>query len=330
VVGLGDAWVLALLVFVAVALVTVALSLSFEWIAARNRQRGVSRQLERLATEGLESIAPGAGNLFRRSGDQESRWVTALAARVPHLRDVKYVLQQGGLGWTVQTYLMLVVGLGIAFGTSILVFTGSWIYAIPGVLAGALLPYFYVRHRRKRRLKKFEEHFPGAVDLLGRAIRAGHPFSAGLKMVADESPEPIASEFRQTFEEQRFGLPFEDTLTSLGDRVPLIDVRIFITAIMIQREVGGNLTEILDNLSAIIRQRFTLQRQVQVLTAEGRLSMYVLTALPFGVGLFVFSSNPAYVMTLFEHPIGHMMIGVALVLQVIGFIWMRKITNIEF
>jgi tight adherence protein B len=321
--GGSGAWLLALLVFVAVALGTVALVLVIEWVAERRRHRGVTQQLQRLATEGLESLAPGASNLFRGADGTESALVRSLSARVPHLRDFRHTLDQADLGWTVQTYLLLVAGLGLALGSGVWLATGRWYYALPAALFGAMLPYLYVSRRRKKRLKKFEE-------LLGRAIRAGHPFTSGLKMVAEESGEPIASEFRRTFEEQRFGLPFEDSLTALADRVPLVDVRIFVTALLIQREVGGNLTEILDNLSSIIRQRFTLQRQVRVLTAEGRLSMFVLTGMPFAVAAFVFLGNPEYVMILFEHPIGNLMVGFALILQVVGFLWMRRITNIEF
>jgi tight adherence protein B len=326
----GGGWLLAVLVFVAVALGTVALSLLFEWVAGVRRRKEVGQQLERLNTEGLESIAPGAGSLLRGAAAADSALVQRLSARVPHLRDVRHMLEQADLHWTVQTYLMLVGGLGVAMGTGVLLASGRWMFTIPAAALGAAIPYLYVSGKRKKRLQKFEELFPGAVDLMGRAIRAGHPFSAGMKMVAEESAEPVAGEFRRTAEEQRFGLPVEDTLTALADRVPLVDVRIFVTALMIQREVGGNLAEILDNLSGIIRQRFTLARQVRVLTAEGRMSMYVLGALPFFVGGFVFMSNPDYVMTLFTHPIGHMMLGGALVMQVVGWLWMRKITNIEF
>jgi tight adherence protein B len=315
---------------VAVALVTVALSVAVELLSARQRHRGVTRQLERLGTEGLESIAPGAGSILRGGTEDDSALVQRIAARVPHLRDVKQVLEQGDLHWTVQSYLLLAAGLGLGLGTAVLFGTGRWLFAIPAAFLGAALPHFYVHHRRNKRMKKFEELFPGTVDLLGRAIRAGHPFSSGLKMVADEGAEPVAGEFRRAFEEQRFGLPFADTLTAMADRVPLVDVRIFVTAVLIQREVGGNLAEILDNLSYIIRQRFTLQRQVRTLTAEGRLSMYVLTAMPIGIAAFLFLTNPEYVGILVVHPIGKMMVGVALFLQVVGFLWMRKITNIEF
>jgi tight adherence protein B len=208
--------------------------------------------------------------------------------------------------------------------------TGRLLYAFPLACIAAALPYLYVGHKRTARLRKLEEQFPEAVDLIGRAIRAGHPLPAALKMVAEECPDPIASEFRRTFEEIRFGLPAEDTLGGLADRLPLVDLRIFVTAVLIQREVGGNLAEILDNLTAIIRQRFTLMRQVRVLTAEGRMSMYVLGLLPFAIGLFVFYSNPGYVMTLFTHPAGKAMIAAALTLQAVGWWWMSRITNIDF
>jgi tight adherence protein B len=326
----GGAWVLALLVFVAVALVTVALSMAWEWFAARQRHRSVAQQLQKLNTEGLESIAPGAGSLFRGGDGQESALVQQISARVPHLRDMRHVLDQADLRWTVQTYLLLVGGLGIGLGAAVMLGTGNLLYAVPAAAFGAWLPHGYVGHQRKKRMARFEELFPGTVDLLGRAIRAGHPFGSGMKMVAEEAAEPVAGEFLRTFEEQRFGLPFEDTMTALADRVPLPDVRIFVTAILIQREVGGNLAEILDNIADIIRQRFTLARQVKTLTAEGRLSMYVLTAMPIAVAAFLFVSNPDYLGVLFEHPIGRFMVGAALFMQVVGFIWMRRITNIEF
>jgi tight adherence protein B len=325
----GGTWLLALLVSVSVALGTIALSLALEWAAARQRRKSVMAQLERLASEGLQSLAPGAASLLRGTG-ADSPWVQRLSARVPHLRDLKHMLEQTDLQWTVQTYLVLAGGMGVALSAGVLLTTGRWEFALPAAGVGAALPYLYVHRKRKQRLKRFEELFPGAVDMLGRAIRAGHPFSAGMKMVAEESAEPIAGEFRRTFEEQRFGLPIEETLTALADRVPLVDVRIFVTALLVQREVGGNLAEILDNLSTIIRARFTLMRQVRVVTAEGRMSMYVLGTMPFAVGGFVFVSNPEYIMTLFTHPIGHVMVGVALMLQAAGWMWMKKITDIEF
>ncbi|MGH7549943.1 MAG: type II secretion system F family protein, partial [Gemmatimonadota bacterium] len=191
------------------------------------------------------------------------------------------------------------------------------------------LPYMYVRRRKTKRLRAFEEYFPEAIDLLGRAIRAGHAFSTGLQMVADESPQPIGMEFRRVFEEQKFGLSLEDSLLALADRIELLDMRIFVTAVLIQREVGGNLAEILDKISYTIRERFTIERQVRVYTAQGRFTGYLLAALPLGVGFLIYMLNREYMTILWERPVGRLLIAVAVVLQVIGFFIIRKIINIK-
>jgi tight adherence protein B len=326
----GDAWLAAGLVFLSVALATTAIAVLVEWLARMRRGRGVAAQLQRLNTEALDTLSPGAGAILRGTALAESPWVQALTGRVPHLQDVQHMLEQAALDWSVRSYLVFAGGAGLAAGVAAFGMTASWVLGLAAAAGGAALPYLYVSRRRARRLARFEEQFPGAVDLLGRAIRAGHPLSAALKMVADEVADPVAGEFRTVFEEQRFGLPFAESLAALADRVPTADVRIFVTAILIQREVGGNLTEILDNLSEIIRERFTLQRQVQVLTAEGRYSVYVLTALPIFIAAFVFMTNREYLRPLWETEIGRLMLYGALVMQVVGYIWMRRLTRIEF
>jgi tight adherence protein B len=187
-----------------------------------------------------------------------------------------------------------------------------------------------IKRKAAKRIRLFEAQLPGAIDLIGRAIRAGHPLSAGLKMVADETTDPIAGEFRRVFEEQRFGLPFDDTLLGLADRVALVDVRILNTAILIQREVGGNLAEVLDNLAHTIRERFKLRRQLRVITAQGRISGYVLAVLPIALGVVIFLLNPSYMSTLFQAGIGRILVAGAIVLQVLGYFWIRKIVDIDF
>lgn len=324
------AWIAAGLVFISVALATTAFAILIEWVARRRRERGVLNQLERLNTEALDTLSPGAGAILRGSGAAEVEWVEAMTSRMPHLRDVRHMLQQAAIEWSVSSYLVFAGGTAAAVGVTVWALTGSWIFTVAAAAAGTFLPYLYVSHRRARRLSRFEELFPGAVDLLGRAIRAGHPLSSALKMVADEVDDPVAGEFRAVFEEQRFGLPFTESLAALADRVPSVDVRIFVTAVLIQREVGGNLTEILDNLAEIIRQRFTLQRQVQVLTAEGRYSVYVLTALPIMIAAFVYMTNREYLRPLWETDIGRYLLYGALTAQVLGYIWMRRLTTIEF
>jgi len=186
-----------------------------------------------------------------------------------------------------------------------------------------------VRRMAGLRLRRFEEELPEAIELLTRAIRAGHPLASGMRMVAQEGPPVVAEEFRQTFDEQRFGLPFNDALLGLVDRVNLIDVRIFAIAVLVQREVGGNLAEILDNLAATIRGRFYLRRQLRVYTAQGRLSGYALAALPVVVGAATFALAPDYFSLLFTTGLGQLMVASALFLQVIGVLWIRQIIDIE-
>jgi tight adherence protein B len=224
---------------------------------------------------------------------------------------------------------MASVGLPIGLGLAMLALTRLWPAALIAALLGAMLPYAVVRRRRTKRLYAFEEHLPEAIDLLSRAIRAGHPLTSGLKMVADETKEPISGEFRRTHEENRFGLPFEDALLAMADRVSIIDMRILTTAILIQREVGGNLAEVLDNLANVIRVRFTIRRQLRVYTAQGRFSGYVLAALPIAVGFAIYSLNPPYITLLFTDPMGKLLVLMAVIFQIVGFLWIRKIVNIE-
>lgn len=197
-----------------------------------------------------------------------------------------------------------------------------------GLLAG-LTPIGIVAFVRQRRLRQFEERFPEALDLLGRAVRAGHAFTTGLEMIAKESAEPIASEFRTAFDEQNFGLPLRDALMNLTERVPLIDVRFFVTALLIQKETGGNLAEILDGLAHVIRDRFRIYREVRTRTAQGRLTAGILIALPPLMMAALSVLNPGYVGVLFTDPKGMTFLTVAGVLQVIGSIILWKIIHIE-
>ncbi|MBT8398314.1 MAG: type II secretion system F family protein, partial [Gemmatimonadetes bacterium] len=220
-------------------------------------------------------------------------------------------------------------GSGLALGAVSWAISGLILIGFLGFLIGGMFPYLLATSRRKKRFRQFEEEFPEAIDLLTRAIRAGHPFSSGMQMVADEGPEEVSSEFRQAFEEQRYGLPFEEALLGMVDRTDLVDVRIFAIAILIQREVGGNLAEILDNLAIVIRRRFYIRRQLRVYTAQGRLTGYALAALPIVVGLIISVLQPEYVALLFTNLLGQVLVGTALLLQLIGALWIRNIINID-
>ena len=203
------------------------------------------------------------------------------------------------------------------------------LFGILFVPVGGLIPIGVVAFKRRGRLKAFEKVFPEAIDLLGRAVRAGHSFSTGLEMITTELPEPVAGEFRTTFEEQNFGLPLRDALLNLSERVPLIDVRFFVTAVLIQKDTGGNLAEILDNLSHVVRERFRILGEVKVKTAQGRLTAAILISLPPIMGVVLRFMNPSYMKPLFEDPIGPWIIALAVFLQVVGSLMLWKIVNID-
>jgi len=193
----------------------------------------------------------------------------------------------------------------------------------------ASVPFASIAWTRRRRLRKFEEHFPEALDLLGRAVRAGHAFTTGLEMIAKESAEPVAGEFRTAFEEQNFGLPLRDALLNMAERTPLIDVRFFVTALMVQKETGGNLAEILDSLARVIRERFRIYREVKTRTAQGRLTAGILIALPIIMAFALSILNPSYMRVLFDDPKGPTVLAVAGFMQVVGSLIIWKIIRIE-
>lgn len=197
------------------------------------------------------------------------------------------------------------------------------------VVAGSI-PYVVLRIIRSRRMDKFEEFFPEAVDLIARTIRAGHAFSTGLRMAADEVPEPVAGEFRLLHDQQNYGLPINEGLKNLAVRVPIIDARFFVTAVLTQREAGGNLAEVLDNLSQVIRERFRIKRQLRVLSARGRLTGVILGTLPPAIGLMMLIRVPDHFGVLVNSPLGLQMIYAALALQIIGAYMIHKITDVNY
>ena len=318
----------AALIFFAVVFATIASVLLWEVLRDRARRRAVSSQLEKLTADDL-AHDDGARNLFRGTSTNVPKWLAPVAARVPQLRDLDVLIEQAAVKWTSQTFIILTSGLSVAFGVASLVAFGGFFPLLLGATAGACMPYFYLRRKREKRLRAFEEGLPEAIDLLGRALRAGHPLSSGLKMVAEETQDPISVEFRRVFEEQRFGLGMEESLLGMADRIALVDVRIFVTAVLIQREVGGNLAEILDKLSYVIRQRFSILRQLRTFTAQGRMSGYILGGLPIFLGLVLFMINSGDMIAFVTHPLGRTLMMVAVFLQILGYVAISKIVKIE-
>jgi len=238
-------------------------------------------------------------------------------------------IEQSGVKTTISAVLLIAAGLAAAVGVAaMLLLKARWGFLV-GAAIGAALPFMFLNMKRTRRTRAFEEGFPEALDLIARALKAGHAFVTGLKMVADEMPEPIGPEFRKTFDEQNFGLPLKDALENLTMRVPGLDVRFFATAVLIQRETGGNLSEILENLAHVVRERFKILRQVRVYTAHGRMTAYVLLALPAVLCVALSFINPDHMNLLFRERMGQMLLMVAIVMQAIGYVWIQQVIKIE-
>lgn len=236
-------------------------------------------------------------------------------------------LQQASVEMTVGMLLAISFALALALYLVGLVLNWPTLMSLVLAACAGSLPFIVVAIKRQRRFAMFEEQFPDAIDFLARAVRAGHAFTTGLQLIGSEMPDPVAAEFRRTFDQQNLGLPLRDALQNLLARVPLPDVHIFVTALLIQRETGGNLAEILDNLAKVIRDRFKLMRQVKVYTAQGRMSMYVLVALAPVAALGLYFINRDYISRLFTDPLGQKALAAAVILQLLGYLVIRRVTQ---
>lgn len=259
----------------------------------------------------------------------ESAFLQRLLASIPNVQNIDRQLQQSGLTWSVARFGGLCV---LFFALPFVVSIFHWIPLLPCTLLAILLaaaPYWYVRRAVSKRIWQIEQQLPDALDLMGRALRAGHAFPNAGKMVADEMKDPIAAEFRLVFDEVNFGVSVPDALMNMANRVPSTDMRYFVIAVLIQRETGGNLSELLASISTIIRDRIKLLGQVRVLSAEGKLSAWILSCLPFAAGLMIQITNPKFLAVLFTDRAGQKMLWGALTLMVIGILAMRKIIRIR-
>ena len=240
------------------------------------------------------------------------------------------LLDRAGLTTTVGVLVAGCLALAAgAFGL-VLYLTRSPLIAAPFVFVGGFIPVFVVRVLAGRRMSKFEEQFPEAIDLLARALRAGHAFTTGLSLVAEEMPPPVGVEFKLAYDRQNFGMPLPDALRDFGRRVPLIDARFFVTAVLTQREVGGNLSEVLENLSQVVRERFRVKRQVRVITAHSRMTGYVLSLMPPLLATVMTVLSPKSMSVLWTDPVGIKMVVGAVLLQILGTLIIRKLVNIEY
>ena len=303
----------------------------FYLMAGRSQEailrRSVGDRLQEVATGG--KLPEGAESLLRTQLQGPLPAVDKVARHALKGLAIERWVEQSGMKVSLGGLFLISLLLGAVAAIAATMASHMWWAGAIGMLAGSALPWLVVKMKRARRMHKFEEQFPEALDLLSRAIRAGHAFGAGMKMVSEELTDPVGPEFRKCFEEQNFGLALKDSLNNLSLRVPLIDVRFFVTAVLIQKETGGNLAEILDNLASVVRERFKILRDVRTKTAHGRFTGYVLLALPAFLGVALSVINPEHMDLLFKERVGQLMIMATIVMQTIGFFWIQRIVKIE-
>jgi tight adherence protein B len=317
---------LPVLVFVFVTAAVLGVAAAVIYLPPRMRARRLEQRLREVSHP--DEAAPDPALLMERARGPLPV-LDQLVGRTARGASLGRLIEQSGVRTTPSAMGVASLVTGALVALVVAFFLPMLPVVVLAGVAGMTLPFAWLVHRRGRRFRRFEEQFPEALDLLSRAIRAGHAFQTAMGMVADEVPAPVGAEFKKTFERQNFGLPLKDAMEEMTERVPLLDVKFFVTAVAIQRETGGNLAEILDNLARVVRERFKILRQVRVFTAHGRFTGYVLMVLPAALAVVLSFINPQHMKPLFEASTGQMAIAVVIVMQSIGYFWIRQVIKIE-
>lgn len=320
-----------LLAFLAIFLCSLMVTV----IAVRTPQREklLHKRMQMLGMVGVGGLAadggiPSTGSAPTIAAASSSK-TPGFVLHVSFLRKLQKLLSDAGSTTPVLTMLGISAGLAVACATTV-----HALCSFPGLTplaggAGAVAPWLLMKRKKTGRLKKMSEVLPDAIDLMARALRAGHSMAGAIEVIAEQSAEPLATEFERVFQEQKFGLPLRDALLNLNERVPTKDMSFLITAILVQKETGGDLTEILDRTTHVIRERVRIEGEIRTYTAQGRLTGWILAAMPVVMLILIHFSAPEYTATLFNDPIGHILLGIGSTLILIGGMIIRSIVNIE-
>lgn len=316
--------------FIALAFLAVVLLLEGAYLVWRgsygSKAKRIQKRLQEISTSWQD--VPGT-SLLKQRLLSESSSLQRLFLQMPRLQQLDELLLQSGMSLLVSQFLAYTIMTGVG-GMACAVLLGVPAAAMLLFAAGgAMIPFLFVMRARGKRLLVIEQQLPETIDLMARALKAGHAFPGALRMAASEGTEPTAGEFRQVFDEINYGVSLQQALVNLAARVPITDLRYFVIAVLIQRESGGNLAELLEKISGLIRARLTLLGKVRVLSAEGRMSAWILSCLPFAVALLLNIVNPGFLSVLWTDPIGPKIVGGALGLMVIGIFAMSRIVKIR-
>ncbi len=318
------------LVALSILAISVILALlSYAYIILRHPDRAQIRKKLRKVTYQSQHLTE-LTDITRKNSFSDIPFLDRLLKNATFAHKMQRLLYQANAKYSAGFYIMLMLFLGFT-GFDLFYFLNYVVHPMPllgGLFLGAT-PLIYLRLKKQKRMDKFLHQLPEALDMIASSMRAGHAFSTGMRMVADEYDDPLGPEFTTTLNEINYGAAMSDALHKMTDRVTCYDLNFFVVAVILQRETGGNLVQIIEGISTLIRDRFKLHGKIRALTAEGNLSMYVLIVLPFAMAGILSFLNRSYIDILFEDPIGRIMIGIAMVMMVLGAVVMRKLVRIK-
>ena len=309
------------------AVVLLATSLIVPTVGSRAQ---ATRRLRRRIFDVLESIDENAASILRQRFYEDLSPLERALDVVPGMAGLRQVVEQSGVDTRAYKVLTYAAVLGVLTFTTFTFLVDGVMVPLIGAAVAASLPVLHICRKRRQRLVRFEEQLPNALTMMARALQAGHPFNETINMIGEEMADPIGGEFRRVFNDINYGLSSKMAFMSLMSRVPSLSVNTLVIAILIQTESGGRLSEIVSKIAAVIRARFKLNRKVRALSAEGRLSAWVLTLLPFVLALVISVTTPSYLPTMLEDPTGRSLIGVSLLFIGIGIVWMRAIVRFRY
>lgn len=314
---------------------SVILVLTFGVVLLMTRPTSAERTIEDRIAKLQSAQTPAApvedatANLVKQTHLSSVPQLDALLQGWRLMHRIHLLIQQAESNWSVAGVLACSLGLGIAgYGVGYYELANAWLALAPALFAAGS-PFLVLRYQRSRRLREFNKHLPESIDLMSRALRAGHSLTAAIEIVGDESPEPVRSEFRSVYQQQNFGLPAREALVELAHRVPLPELNFVVTAILLQKETGGNLVEVLERTTGVIRERLRIQGEVRIYTAQGRLTGWILSLLPVAMFFLLSLANRGYTRVLVEDPLGRKLVYTGLGLMVLGGLIIRKIVNVK-
>ena len=325
-------YLLPILIFIAVLILVEVGYFALQGFRS-SEKKGVRTRLKALS---VQTENEGAVDILRKDRLSEIPWLHSLLKRFSSIGKLTSLVEQAGVQRKPGLYILLSITLamigflaGMPFHSAYFPLIPSFMIIIPCAVVPAVLPFIYLRFKRKKRIQKFEAQLPEALDLIARSLKAGHAFSSGLRLVSEEMEDPISFEFEKALNEINFGISAQDALINLTNRIPLDDLRFFVISVILQRETGGNLAEILENLARLIRERFKLNGHVRVLSAQARLSAYILVAIPPILAFVIHLINPKFFEALLENPSGKYVLAAGVVWMIIGIFFMKRMVTIR-